>query len=526
MCSKRYFQIFFIAAAAFIVFLSDSSFSSIERNGNYPSGTVRLRILELRDGGLPSGAQILEAGVLLDGCRRLNPARSTANTMSLGIDGNITLGATPANGYFLVISCGDQAADPVRWVVEVTSDNGSSWLSVGASVWRPSDDGSQILFPWLRFNTLTSMSNCSQVSPQTGASILADARPSISWMLGSLGDKLGYAFFFFSFFLAGVLGHAGWMKGLWIGVLSSDLCFTIADIITITLVEQWFWRDAVIALLNAAGLIPLIIGSAFYEKYLISMLLAFGVYMIIVNVLPASIIFQDDWLQVLQGQLLSLNTITVVFCVGALVSRHRALLRARSLILIDLKRYEAVWNEVCAAPGAETSLYRVNEEVKMLLLGDHQQQGTRVKGFAVQVAPEISWVYQQHQITKSAHSTPNLDAGSRRGSAVQETLQEVSSLDQLFVQAKLLDPILRSKVLDWALVSKGCFPSNSHSQGNGNTYVCCTEGPMENTPIRWARLKSVERAVEKLVRAYGQVMTLILILNVSSISILFSRAPI
>jgi hypothetical protein len=68
------------------------------------------------------------------------------------------------------------------------------------------------------------------------------------------------------------------------------------------------------------------------------------------------------------------------------------------------------------------------------------------------------------------------------------------------VQAFCLQPILISRIKAWALASGG--------------YLCCSQpggaleyvrfGAREGVDFRWGKLKSVNRAIEKAIRCYGQ----------------------
>jgi hypothetical protein len=69
-------------------------------------------------------------------------------------------------------------------------------------------------------------------------------------------------------------------------------------------------------------------------------------------------------------------------------------------------------------------------------------------------------------------------------------------------QAWCLDPVLLSKTKAWAAASGGCFPA--WDRPGFVRYESGREGD-EPTRIRWANIKSVDRAVEKSVRVYSQV---------------------
>jgi hypothetical protein len=66
-----------------------------------------------------------------------------------------------------------------------------------------------------------------------------------------------------------------------------------------------------------------------------------------------------------------------------------------------------------------------------------------------------------------------------------------------------LDPILRAKVYSWASSSGGFLPA----AGRSGDYVAAECGG-DSEKVQWAQLKSVERAVEKVVRVYSKVFAL------------------
>ena len=76
----------------------------------------------------------------------------------------------------------------------------------------------------------------------------------------------------------------------------------------------------------------------------------------------------------------------------------------------------------------------------------------------------------------------------------------VDSLDQLFVQATLLHPILLDKVKDWASRGNGWFPSR-----RDKGFVRYRAESDNHGEIKWAKLKTASRAIEKAVRVYSQV---------------------
>jgi len=80
---------------------------------------------------------------------------------------------------------------------------------------------------------------------------------------------------------------------------------------------------------------------------------------------------------------------------------------------------------------------------------------------------------------------------------------KITSLDQLCAQATGLDPILRAKVQEWALGSQGHFRyTDDHGNQDFILWQDVWEDPDKIERIRFAKLKTVGRAVEKLMRSY------------------------
>ena len=78
----------------------------------------------------------------------------------------------------------------------------------------------------------------------------------------------------------------------------------------------------------------------------------------------------------------------------------------------------------------------------------------------------------------------------------------LTSLDQLYVQAACIEPIFIHKVKDWALASGGSFPCR---MATGAVDYVRWEGVDESPwQFKWCRLKSTQRAIEKVIRSYGE----------------------
>jgi hypothetical protein len=99
----------------------------------------------------------------------------------------------------------------------------------------------------------------------------------------------------------------------------------------------------------------------------------------------------------------------------------------------------------------------------------------------------------------NSHQEDQSDTGSNLGPFVQD-------LDQLFAQAKGLDPFLRAKVCEWASMSCALLPvalRGHESTVEYKQWSEIAETPRLHASIKWARPKARQRAVEKLFRSYN-----------------------
>jgi len=84
----------------------------------------------------------------------------------------------------------------------------------------------------------------------------------------------------------------------------------------------------------------------------------------------------------------------------------------------------------------------------------------------------------------------------------------VDSLNQLYVQARFMDVVLRNKVLQWATPCNGGFHAvltdeETNSARWRSVFVHADEeGELSPDQVSWARVKNPRRAVEKMLRVY------------------------
>ena len=497
MASKKVFQVLFAFISAYSAYSFAVCLDSIRANGYFPPGVTRLRLFGGSGGHTAATSSLSAVGLLLNGCKIseyeiMSSVKGVPDSNSAIVIGNMR----PANGYFFVLVGGSSSVFPSQWVIESSQDNGSSWIPVGASVWRFAADGTLDLFPNLDYPQIRDSSEdiASNAEPtasrtiildpifQANTKVLVDLRPCVSWILSNMVQKFIYALGFLAFVVAGLLRKARHMESLWIGLLSSDILITLSAIAVVGVAEPWMWREAAGWWVYAAAVCSLLLGSIFYEKQFIAIVLAYSFLSILATSLSEVALYSQSFVTVLFEQLTNLSFIAGVLSSVAFIFRKRALARARRLVLCDCLRYDKIWNFIRKNPTTERSILKIRDEVRILL--STKEYGKVPRQFSV--------------------ATPQTNAGQYTLKSIFRN-EAIRSLDQLFVQAWCLNPILLAKVQSWALKSKGCFQC-SDVEGNRQSfvrYIDLLRHP--DRKIRWAKVKSVHRAIEKLVRAYGQV---------------------
>ena len=165
----------------------------------------------------------------------------------------------------------------------------------------------------------------------------------------------------------------------------------------------------------------------------------------------------------------------------------------RSIIIADEARFISAWRQYMSALPEEGMIALEATTQLACSLGAKHTQSIRQR-FRVQSFNEAG------ARKMSCHSRVDNNAFEPDRNCLQGPL--VSSVDQLYAQAAGLQHFLIAKVQQWALASHGCFPSES-ADGE-RTFVpweSVADDPAARSRVRWASLKSAERALEKLLRS-------------------------
>jgi hypothetical protein len=243
----------------------------------------------------------------------------------------------------------------------------------------------------------------------------------------------------------------------------------------------------------------------------------------------------------------------------------QALYLARLLVLADKASYDAIWEAVHNDPAECTAIASLGRLVQELLTRSKarplQMNRLRSSAAAISVASTLGGSsgtlrklraagrLPRVTVLRTASSVIPLDAFaalSRSHSdlldcgvdGVLDPLRPVDSLDQLYCQSVALNPILIAKVQTWAERSDGCFCSMANytdmessdgvlmeNQVSSTDNGCCDSGGAVNAlpagfvrwkdvseqeqlvggQVQWAKVKSVQRSIEKSMRSYGKV---------------------
>jgi hypothetical protein len=166
-------------------------------------------------------------------------------------------------------------------------------------------------------------------------------------------------------------------------------------------------------------------------------------------------------------------------------------------ILHDKQQYDKVWEVLIQNVESLESLQQLASQTEKLV---RLQSGGNVQGRRN--------VPRQYNRERDALILTSKSCSARNSINVKIPVQldlerPVKSLDQLYVQASCMHPILLGKVKSWALASNGMF----QVEGSHEYRLLEASGKSSNDGIcslKFAKLKSTGRAIEKVVRSYGQ----------------------
>ena len=466
---------------------------------------LKLEPSELRRSDMPiENSLVSDFGLIQDGCKMNISHASSRNFVGSAVILNLSE-QVRANGYFFQTTNSSADNDPVKWTVQASTDNGSSWQIVGASVWRYITDGDVLFYPQLAFDTPF----------ERGMNIIFDRRLPWQWCMVSivrgivlfLGNVMTLCY--------AVSGREESSKTSCIVMFSMlGLCFIVS-----ALGCNWkgLWREATEKWIYVPECFVIPIGLAFYESKIIAVLFVFGVLGAICSLLADCIVYGQDGkcFFINSSQNIYIFFFTVGFvCLVSLFNRS-ILKKARTLVLEDKVVYDTLWTKIIQDPQAQSDLQVLQNLIQSV---QYKEIGF---GFGLSTDPRQ---YNAHFFTGRDNILLQMKSSSfflrlRRAASVvgmsrsmemhcsQEISSRIDSLDQLFAQANCLHPLLIHKTKEWALKCDGCVMVTCRKLGRLHKQYSLYSDVQgdRNVDIKWCKVKSLQRSIEKIVRVYGQV---------------------
>ena len=499
--------------------------------GGLAPALLRLRALELQDPTLPLAASaVVRFGLLRDDCVVSSVVGAGAELRTAGRD-------SAANGYHFALA-GDAptSAVPVSWALEASDDGGSSWRPSSRCEWltvkASADNGST----WTTVGGQSSwLADCADGGVRLGP---AAAGALVPGALVRVDFRQGEEFTWLAIGFAAV--PLGWLCALLAAALGRVHLFRPMLVVTLAAWSVWSlgWQAAAWAggaggrrglyLWVMWGTVPAVwsaVGFQLLERRLVLVFLVDGLLFLAGFVVLFADFYNSSLLGAFSaalpcGMSLSLGVYLTLSGVVFYWLRWRVLRRALRLVRTDKQHYDTFWADVLRAQMPDCLALREKAQaIAAHLLAAPPQQTTRSHRAGSSRSPlaaplggfrageQIVWANKRH-LYWSWHGLKSIVASTPAASA-QAQLYPLFSLDQLFVQAICTRPILLRKVQQWAAASNGMFPCHSLGKG-GPARFAPFSGDTEDLAegagfdmFKWCRLKSVPRAVEKVIRAYG-----------------------
>eukprot|EP00291_Cryptomonas_curvata_P030406 CAMPEP_0172209320 /NCGR_PEP_ID=MMETSP1050-20130122/35049_1 /TAXON_ID=233186 /ORGANISM="Cryptomonas curvata, Strain CCAP979/52" /LENGTH=521 /DNA_ID=CAMNT_0012889183 /DNA_START=1344 /DNA_END=2906 /DNA_ORIENTATION=+ len=396
-----------------------------------------------------------------------------------------------ANGYYLDTTSfpGSTGNDPVQWSVNASAGNWSEWWTIGSSAWFFQHSGQRLFFPGLLFPTPV----------ERNARVLFSAQPPWQWFFIWINSQAVQALGFCATAIAGAAAQTGLARILLIGTL-----IMVALGMAVAAVGYNFEgssRDACWAWLAVLPSAIFAFGLVAFQCHILKVLLTVGLIYILVIVLQFAVLYPDS--SVLARTLTTGSCILLIGLAGfGAIMRNLAVQAAGRLISGDQAAYDDIWAKIVLKQSTNQSLELLRTAVAQL----DQIAATRCP---------FTLTKSSRARQYNSHYTSASRLGSKRMGILYRPYEgtppgtldwnsPVLSLDQLFVQAKCLAPILVEKVQLWAKFSCGYFPIHQHTPDGSAAVVRWEELGCDLGHIRWGRIKSVSRAIEKATRSYGK----------------------
>jgi hypothetical protein len=440
-------------------------FTPLERRG--PSGSELWTAT--------TGPGIADFGLLLHGC-----GIGGANMSTVG-DSVVASFPEPVgmNGWWLSTAFQATALDPVRFVLEGSRD-GANWELCGAS----------------RFTAVPSLKDVALIGWQAAAYNTTHVRGAVEvfglevpWqfavdhMLIMLTHTVTNSWAFIAHILRyPIQCHRAMQLSNIIGsrvYLISAFCYALQGNWTVAAIPAmysllFFTTSYTYCKMDSVARFQAHASAGFAAAGIVQYLVVFG------NSDGTRVIF-DGYRTVLPLDVkTAFATSFIFFCIylWAESGVARSIADARAVIAADEQEYDAAW-AACIASRTDSSAL---EDIDMLM--------------------HATW----------GHLRPGILRQCDRRSGY---CKPIKSLERILAQASVAAPLLRSKVKAWALKSGGSFPVQHHDDGESRfdgrgpqsvrfeRWERIAGDPELMGRVKWARVKSEKRMVEKVYRCYA-----------------------
>jgi hypothetical protein len=476
---KRPFQAVLLLLSIFWLYFGIVSAQLALQEDHMHARHVRFTTLELRKGGIVSFPNVVEVGVLLDGCRFLDDVASTkvyGSTLQVTYDELMD-----ANGWYFVTDNIPPSLDPVRFRFEISED-GLTWKQVGSSSYVWSYLGKPLFVDGYRFVSLDR--NTMHAFP---------LGPPWPWKLDSIVCALLMASCLFAGAILGYTGNGTLGKASMVAAVVSCLVLHVAAAIGILLQQMppasfLYWTRAI---LDLAALYVL----TWEETMVVELLIAGGLSLFFCEMIHIFVVYNST---ALLGPAPFFGLALAVLGIWLQIYRSYKFYKVRQGILDDKRQYDEVWASLTKDNSEEKTLTEIS------FLADRLKMTTTQSDLLHQCHRADTERRANRRSSVFSRSTIGRKVSPQQFALV-DPKAHVTSLDQLMMAAHGLDPFLKRKVKEWAEVSGGKFPLRSHQSVSFVRWDETMSGHDKmaiRANIAWANVKEPHRALEKLLTSY------------------------
>ncbi len=474
---KLPFQVVLVLLGVFWLFFGSSAAQMALREDYTQTRHVKFTPLELRSGGDVLFANVVEVGVLFNGCRYVDEvASSRVAEPSVQVTYEQLV---DANGWYFITDNIPTSLDPVRFRFEMSTD-GVNWTQVGSSS-----------YTWHYFGKLY-VDGYGLVSVKRNHMHAFPLGPPWPWKLDSIVCSLLIASSLFAAALLGYSGHATWGKmGL---IFTMGCCSVLHLVAAIGMISQQtspasflYWTRVVLDVAAAYVL-------AREETLVVELLMVGGLFLFFCEMVHVFVIYSSSHLL---GPTPFFGLAIAFLGIWLRIYRSYQFYKVRQGIRDDKRQYDEVW----------ASLTKDNSEEKTL--SEISFLANRLKQTTSQ-SDSLHQCRRAYTDKRPSRRTSVFSRGTSKKVSPQhfgliDPYAHVTSLDQLMLAAHGLDPFLKRKVKEWAEISGGKFPLRGQQSVSFVRWDESMQGPDKmavRSKIAWATVKDPERALEKLLTSY------------------------